>query len=346
MPTARRDPRWDNAKFLLILLVVFGHAIERGCEYYGFDRSLFLFIYSFHMPAFLFISGLFSKRTVQADKYNWRKLVPYVFICFVLSMFRDWSIHIRKPEHGFSFYDQSKISWFMLAIFASYSFAWLLRKFPPKYVFPATILVGLAVGYVPFISEGFSLSRIIVFFPFFYAGYMLDRNRFAEFLDRKSVRAAGVAIFAIWFVICFVFEKKVYLLRRLFTGQNNYDEIPNALGPVEFLYRGLAYLISALVIVAFFTMVPRMSVARMTELGARTLSVYFWHLPVLDIIIHRDWAVDLIHTSFWFHLLISVVLGVGLTYLFSWKPFTVPVNWMLNPWPSLQKLRPKQKSSE
>jgi peptidoglycan/LPS O-acetylase OafA/YrhL len=89
-----------------------------------------------------------------------------------------------------------------------------------------------------------------------------------------------------------------------------------------------------------------MSVARMTELGARTLSVYFWHLPVLDIIIHRDWAVDLIHTSFWFHLLISVVLGVGLTYLFSWKPFTVPVNWMLNPWPSLQKLRPKQKSSE
>ena len=41
-------------------------------------------------------------------------------------------------------------------------------------MFPATIVVGLAVGYVPFISEGFSLSRIIVFFPFFYAGYMLD----------------------------------------------------------------------------------------------------------------------------------------------------------------------------
>lgn len=298
------------------------------------------------MPAFLFISGLFSKRTVQADKYNWRKLVPYIFICFVLSMFRDWSIHIRKPEHGFSFYDQGKISWFMLAIFAHYTLAWLLRKFPPKYVFPATVLVGLAIGYVPFISEGFTLSRIIVFFPFFYAGYMLDRNRFAEFLDRKSVRAAGAAVLVAWFTICIVFEKQVYLLRRLFTGQNNYDEIPKALGPVDFLYRGLTYFISALVILAFFTLVPRMTVPRMTELGARTLSVYFWHLPVLDVIIHREWVVDLIHTSFWYHLLISVVLAVALTYLFSWKPFTVPVNWMLNPWPSLQKLRPKRKTSE
>lgn len=298
------------------------------------------------MPAFLFISGLFSKRTVQADKYNWRKLVPYIFICFVLSMFRDWSIHIRKPEHGFSFYDQGKISWFMLAIFAHYTLAWLLRKYPPKYVFPATVLVGLAIGYVPFISEGFTLSRIIVFFPFFYAGYMLDRNRFAEFLDKKSVRAAGAAVLVAWFTICIVFEKQVYLLRRLFTGQNNYDEIPKALGPVDFLYRGLTYFISALVILAFFTLVPRMTVPRMTELGARTLSVYFWHLPVLDVIIHREWVVDLIHTSFWYHLLISVVLAVALTYLFSWKPFTVPVNWMLNPWPSLQKLRPKRKTSE
>lgn len=298
------------------------------------------------MPAFLFISGLFSKRTVQADKYNWRKLVPYIFICFVLSMFRDWSIHIRKPEHGFSFYDQGKISWFMLAIFAHYTLAWLLRKFPPKYVFPATVLVGLAIGYVPFISEGFTLSRIIVFFPFFYAGYMLDRNRFAEFLDKKSVRAAGAAVLVAWFTICIVFEKQVYLLRRLFTGQNNYDEIPKALGPVDFLYRGLTYFISALVILAFFTLVPRMTVPRMTELGARTLSVYFWHLPILDVIIHREWVVDLIHTSFWYHLLISVVLAVALTYLFSWKPFTVPVNWMLTPWPSLQKLRPKRKTSE
>ncbi len=294
------------------------------------------------MPAFLFISGLFSKRTVQADRYNWKKLVPYVILCLVLGAFRDFSIHIRKPSHGFSFYDQNKISWFMLALFACYSIAWLLRKVPPKYVFPGSILVGLAIGYVPFISEGFALSRIFVFFPFFYAGYMLDRNKFAAFLDNKKVRSGGTAIFFLWLLQCFVYEKQVYLLRRLFTGQNNYDEIPNAFGTAEFLYRALAYAISALMIIAFFTLVPRFSIPHFTELGSRTLSVYFWHLPVLDVLIHTDWAVDFIHQSFWNHLLLSVVLMLGLTYLFSWKPFTVPVNWLLYPWPTFEKLKRKK----
>lgn len=325
--------------------MVLGHAVERACDYYLTDRSLFLFIYSFHMPAFLFISGLFAKRTVQADHYNWRKLLPYVLLCLVLGLFRDWSIHLRNPDHGFSFYDQNKISWFMLALFACYSIAWLLRKVPGKYVLPASIAIGLAIGYVPFISEGFALSRIIVFFPFFYAGVLIDRDRFATLLDKPAVRGVGGVLFLTWFVLCFVLQNQVYLLRRLFTGQNNYDEIPNALGSTEFLYRALAYAISTLVIFAFFTLVPRHSIPRFTELGARTLSVYFWHLPFLDMITHTEWAVSLMKSSLPAQLAFAVLLSVTLTYLFSWKPFQTAVGWLLNPWPWLRKLRPHEKVS-
>ena len=341
MPSARRDPRWDNAKFLLILLVVLGHAVERATELYPLDRSLFLFIYSFHMPAFLFISGLFSKRTVDADRYNWKKLLPFVVVCLVLGAYRDWSIWLRNPDHGFSFYDQNKISWFMLALFADYSIAWLLRKVPPKIVFPASIAVGLVIGYVPFISEGFALSRIIVFFPFFYAGYMLDKNRFAKVLNRTPVRVTGAFLFVLWFVLCIVLEEKVYLLRRLFTGQNNYDEIPDALGPAEFLYRLLAYAISALAIFAFFTLVPRLPIRNFTRLGSRTLSVYFWHLPVLDIILHTDLFVGWMEQSLVLQLTIAVVLTLFLTYFFSMPLFSTPVNRLLNPWPLLEKAKQK-----
>ena len=338
MASPKRDPRWDNAKFLLILLVVFGHAVEQACGLYAPDRSLFLFIYSFHMPAFLFVSGLFAKRTVQSDTYNWRKLVPYLFVWVVLSFYRDLSLHIRKPSHGFSLYDQNKISWFMLALFACYSIAWLLRKVPAKYVLPGSFIIGLAVGYVPFISEGFALSRIIVFFPFFYAGYALDREKFAAFLDRKPVRIAGASLFTLWLVLCFVLEKHVYLLRRLFTGQNNYDELPAALdSPVEMLYRLLAYSISILAVLAFFTLVPRVSIPHLTTMGSRTLSVYFWHLPVLDVILHLGFMQAGMKVNFALQITIAVLLTAALTALFSWKPFTVPLNWMLNPWSDLEK---------
>lgn len=321
----------------MILLVVFGHAVERACNLYLTDRSLFIFIYSFHMPAFLFISGLFAQKTVQADRYNWRKLLPYVLITLVLGFYRDLSIRLRNPNHGFSFYDQNKISWFMLALFACYSLAWLLRKVPGKVVLPASIAVGLAIGYVPFISEGFALSRIIVFFPFFYAGVKFDRKTFARILDRPFGRGLGAVLMTAWFIICLVFEKNVYLLRRLFTGQNNYDELPKALGSGPILYRALVYLISALIIFSFFTLVPRKVIPRFTKYGSRTLSVYFWHLPVLDVILHTNWAVSLMKQNLGLQLLLALVLTVGLTYLFSWKPFTVPVNKLLDPWPKRLK---------
>ena len=53
---------WDNFKFFLIFCVVLGHY----SGYYTDDienmRRLFFFLYLFHMPAFIFVSGLSVKK--------------------------------------------------------------------------------------------------------------------------------------------------------------------------------------------------------------------------------------------------------------------------------------------
>lgn len=58
---------WDNMKGLLISLVVMGHFIQVyfekcvwGDNYY-FLQTVLCFIYYFHMPLFIFVSGYFSK---------------------------------------------------------------------------------------------------------------------------------------------------------------------------------------------------------------------------------------------------------------------------------------------
>lgn len=51
-----RKYKFDNLRFILMFLVVFGHFLALQDEY-----SLYRFIYSFHMPAFIFISGYFAK---------------------------------------------------------------------------------------------------------------------------------------------------------------------------------------------------------------------------------------------------------------------------------------------
>ena len=58
---------WDNYKCILILGVVLGHMYARFDELDNVKR-LILFIYSFHMPAFVFVSGLFAKKTIREKR--------------------------------------------------------------------------------------------------------------------------------------------------------------------------------------------------------------------------------------------------------------------------------------
>lgn len=50
----QRSSRFDNLRALLILLVVFGH-----CQELIQKNLLYRVIYSFHVPAFIFLSGYF-----------------------------------------------------------------------------------------------------------------------------------------------------------------------------------------------------------------------------------------------------------------------------------------------
>lgn len=61
-----RNYLFDNLKFLLIVLVVFGHSLEEIslAQDYAIIRA---WIYSFHMPAFVFISGYFSKSVRRGE---------------------------------------------------------------------------------------------------------------------------------------------------------------------------------------------------------------------------------------------------------------------------------------
>ncbi|MFZ7944441.1 acyltransferase family protein, partial [Neobacillus sp. 19] len=59
--TSKRSKYFDNAKFILIFLVVFGHLISPLKERDRILFTLYTVIFLFHMPAFIFISGYFAK---------------------------------------------------------------------------------------------------------------------------------------------------------------------------------------------------------------------------------------------------------------------------------------------
>ena len=77
-----RQYRYDNLKFFLIVLVVVGHFLEFYDTRSDIFKSLFVFIYSFHMPLFLFVSGLFTReKPVSVEK-----IIFYFILGYALKM--------------------------------------------------------------------------------------------------------------------------------------------------------------------------------------------------------------------------------------------------------------------
>lgn len=110
-----RDPFLDNAKGLLIVLVILGHLLET----IPIDAAdaFYKWIYAFHMPAFVVVSGYLS-RNFRATPRQCRGLVtmllvPYVVVQLLLSLERmifngaDFSLNLFVP--GFAI-------WYLLAL--------------------------------------------------------------------------------------------------------------------------------------------------------------------------------------------------------------------------------------
>src|SRR3954464_14782208 len=64
----QRDAFFDNAKFLLITLVVIGHTLTTLTSKSDGARAAYYWIYAFHMPAFIIVAGYFAQQATFDDK--------------------------------------------------------------------------------------------------------------------------------------------------------------------------------------------------------------------------------------------------------------------------------------
>ena len=120
-----RNLKLDNAKGILITLVVIGHML---LPIQGTTRGVtnfFYMIYAFHMPAFVFISGLLAQRIytrVPKPHFNWRRwcstLWLYLLFQFILffSEIPAYGRTTRFPD----FLHTSGAPWYLLALLLWY----------------------------------------------------------------------------------------------------------------------------------------------------------------------------------------------------------------------------------
>lgn len=110
----------DFYKGIAILLVVLGHSISRGVANHYLDPVM-LWIYSFHMPLFFFISGYlisytsYKKRTLGNNIQNkvFSLLFPYLLWTYGVSLIEGGKI----PDLEFVFLSTDSNYWFIYLLF-------------------------------------------------------------------------------------------------------------------------------------------------------------------------------------------------------------------------------------
>lgn len=270
-----RSRKWDILKFFLVFLVVLGHAAEFFKADSDFMNTLLLLIYSFHMPLFIFISGLFSKKTVNEKRYS--KLAGYLAMFFALKIFEFSYKLISGASPSFKLLSEGGSPWFMLALFSFQLITMAVKNFSPKYILPFSIILACAAGYASDIGDYLVLSRTIVFYPFFYAGYCLEPKQVEDFCKGKNKKVISAFILVATTVIFFLCEDGINMFRYLMTGKYPFARL--SFHPeFGFLYRLAYYLIVALICVCIIAVSPDRTKSGLSEkFGQRTLAVYGFH---------------------------------------------------------------------
>lgn len=265
-----REYLFSNFKAFLIITVVFGHFVQCMSDSVLRDFLMF-YIYSFHMPAFIFVSGYFSKNVEKGNRTAFEKyFIPFLYmsvIYIIINAVISHSMYVRFIVPVFA-------AWYVLVIFYYKLIMKWISKIPAKIVFPCSVIIAMLAGLVPFIGASFCLQRTLSFFPLFLAGYYLKKEQIAWLKSKVSAIVAAVLLVVIaavyiGYVLVFHFDYQPFLCNTPFThyGFSWWQGM---------LFRLFLIAIS-LVFTFLFLILFQEKKYRFSYIGDNTMSVYALH---------------------------------------------------------------------
>ena len=320
--SSKRLHYFDNVKFLLITLVVIGHAIDSyAVARHGMARGAFVFIYSFHMPLFIFISGLFVSRERLSASVLKSRVVFFLLMGFAAKLYLQFANVLLGTGVKFRLLGDDGVPWYMFAMAAFYVLTYLLkeRKALPVLVFAT--MMGLFIGYDKSVGDYLYLSRIVVFFPFFWAGVILTPSDVEERTRGILPKAVGAAMVLIFAYVCLFHTDWIYSYRFLFTGRKSFSLV--AIEDCSWVNRLQAYMMTCWMIAGILGAFPHGELPVVSVAGERTFQVYFLHRPIVKMYKMYDLlaAIDGLPSPGW---LLVFPLAIATSLVLSAKLFQVP----------------------
>lgn len=279
--------------------VVFQHLLELCSGVEGLYRVNELFI----MPAFVFLSGRLAR--FRPGALLRRLMLPYAVFQVLYILFDTrvlgggWSLQFTTPYW---------LLWYLPCMFVWGLLLPALDAADPRRmaaVLAGLLALGLAAGFDGSVGRYLTLSRLVVFFPFYAAGFYAGKLELRMSRATRWMILAGLLCGA---VLTGKWTLELDIPREMLYHAASYEAAGGGPGMRAFLY-----LAGFVWIALIFLAVPDVRIPGLTGLGRRTMPVYLLH----------GFAVRLARSLFpeWWSLLTALALALGLTVLlgFDWK---------------------------
>jgi fucose 4-O-acetylase-like acetyltransferase len=328
-----RNVLFDYAKGIGIILVVYGH-VARGVFNAGLpiDAGLYTqvdkLIYSFHMPLFFFLSGLFFLPSLQKRSYFalMRGKVDSILFPYVL-----WSLLQGGIEYGLSSYTNGKVGldeifalfwqpraqfWFLYTLFGTFAIAGILYWKNSAAWTGAMLVLSIAIqlyGLAP--VDLFLFNSFAQYFVFFALG--VSAAPLVARLD--GLRPGVLALIA----LAFIAEQVIYLEQPV--GAR--DVAGNLIG-LGLAVSGIAATLAASQGFA------RLNWNWLAYIGRHSMEIYLIHiLASSGARIGLQKGLDVTDASL--HLAIGMLFGIGVPLLVVYAARRGGITWLFTA-PSLR----------
>jgi fucose 4-O-acetylase-like acetyltransferase len=318
---AERDPWFDNAKMALVTLVVVGHSwilLPRD----GAVTYLYDFLYAWHVPAFVFVTGYLSRSFTWETRRVWQLVrtvaVPYVLFEAAIALFR---IHVGGEKLEDLFRDPHWPMWYLAALF-------FWRLLTPVFVrLRGGLVVAVAISLLAGLWAGDTLdvARVLGLLPFFVMGLKATPERL-ELLRGRWQRVLAVGVFVVIAVL------SRYLDRWASTEWLYYRALYDDLHVSDtraIITRSVLLVVGTAGAWAFLALTPRVG-GWFARMGAHTLVVYLFHgffVKGAEYAGYGAWADQ--HP--WGSLVLTSAAAVGLALLLASHPVASRLSHAVDP---------------
>lgn len=306
-----RNERMDSVKFWLIFLVILGHVLE--IFQIPENKVIWNWIFLFHMPLFIFISGYYSsKKSIKKMAASiWKIAEPLILFQFIALVLWEESISLTTILTPWW------ILWYLLSLIY---WRLILQVIPEsilgnaKLILPTAFGISILAGFLPF-DVFLSIQRTFSFMPFFFLGYyMKNKNIFLP----QRYRPLCLLFIIIAFVIPLFCPQYLGNLRHADPYDSYYDAFK----------RLFAFCLSIPMSLAFLNVCINKS--WFARQGRFTMQYYLYHSLIIVwgttpfmIIMHKFGITSLLLISIIYSIAITIVIGV-LSYIPNFKYFTNP----------------------